>query len=190
MQWRSLQIAMASEPITVRAANVRDASTLAAIAEATFRDTFGAENSAEDMDAFCKARYGEPIQAAEIANPNMTTLLCEQDRSLIGFAQLRFDEAPRCVVAKAPGEIQRLYVAKMFHGLGVAHQLMKRSLAEMSSRARDVVWLGVWERNFRATAFYRKFGFIEVGDHVFMLGSDRQRDIIMARAVVDSRVTT
>ena len=63
---------------------------------------------------------------------------------------------------------------------------MNASLAEMSSQACDVVWLGVWERNFRATAFYRKFGFVQVGDHVFMLGSDRQRDIVMARAVVDS----
>ena len=176
--------------MTVREANVRDARALAAIAEATFRDTFGAENSAEDMDAFCKARYGEPIQAAEIANPNMSTLLCEQDRSLIGFAQLRFGEAPSCVVAKAPGEIQRLYVAKLFHGLGAAHRLMQESLTEMSNRKRDIVWLGVWERNFRATAFYRKFGFVEVGDHVFMLGSDRQRDVVMARTVVDSGAAT
>lgn len=181
---------MASKSITIRAADVSDARELAGVAEATFRDTFATENSAEDMDAFCKARYGEPIQAAEIANPNMSTLLCEQDRSLIGFAQLRFGKAPSCVVANAPAEIQRLYVAKAFHGLGVAHRLMKESLAEMSSRGHDVVWLGVWERNFRATAFYRKFGFVEVGDHVFTLGSDRQRDIVMARAVVDFRAAT
>ena len=181
---------MASKSITIRTADVSDARELAGVAEATFRDTFATENSAEDMDAFCKARYGEPIQAAEIANPNMSTLLCEQDRSLIGFAQLRFGEAPSCVVANAPAEIQRLYVAKAFHGLGVAHRLMKESLAEMSSRGHDVVWLGVWERNFRATAFYRKFGFVEVGDHVFTLGSDRQRDIVMARAVVDFRAAT
>lgn len=181
---------MASDPITIRRANVRDAQALATIAEATFRDTFAAENTAEDMDAFCKARYGESKQADEIASPNMITLLCEHGQTLAGFAQLRFGEAPRCVVADAPGEIQRLYVARAFHGLGAAHQLMKESLTQMSSRKRDVVWLGVWERNFRATAFYRKFGFVEVGDHEFVLGSDRQRDIVMARAVVNSRVTS
>ena len=181
---------MASKSVTIRAANVGDATALAAIAEATFRDTFGAENSAEDMDAFCSSRYGEAIQAKEITDPNMITLLCELDRSLIGFAQLRFRDAPSCVVADAPGEIQRLYVAKAFHGLGVSHQVMDASLAEMVRRRRDVVWLGVWERNFRATAFYRKFGFVEVGDHVFMLGSDRQRDIVMTRAVADSRAAT
>ena len=176
--------------ITIRSANVSDAQSLAALAEATFRDTFGADNTEENMDAFCETRYGEAIQASEIANPNMITLLCEQDGTLIGFAQLRFCEAPSCVVAKAAGEIQRLYVARAFHGQGAAHRLMTASLAEMSRRGHDVVWLGVWERNFRASAFYRKFGFVEVGDHVFTLGADRQRDIVMARAVADSPAAT
>ena len=40
-------------------------------------------------------------------------------------------------------------------------------------------WLGVWERNPRAIAFYGKSGFIEVGSHVFMDGSDAQRDLVL-----------
>ena len=47
-------------------------------------------------------------------------------------------------------------------------------------RGCDVVWLGVWERNPRAISFYRKVGFAEVGEHVFQLGSDPQRDVVMA----------
>jgi ribosomal protein S18 acetylase RimI-like enzyme len=46
-----------------------------------------------------------------------------------------------------------------------------------------VAWLGVWEHNPRAIAFYRKSGFVEVGDHVFPVGRDPQRDVVMARAV-------
>src|SRR4029078_11866575 len=105
----------------IRAADVSDASALASVAEATFRDTFGPENTAEDMDAFCKARYGAVIQDAAVANPNTVTLLYEQDRELIGFAQLRFGAAPGCVVAHAPGEIQRLYVSKAFQVLFSPH---------------------------------------------------------------------
>jgi RimJ/RimL family protein N-acetyltransferase len=48
-----------------------------------------------------------------------------------------------------------------------------------------VVWLGVWERNPRAIAFYKKFGFLEVGVHVFPLGFDPQRDIVMSRPTTD-----
>ena len=43
------------------------------------------------------------------------------------------------------------------------------------------MWLGVWEENHRANAFYRKHGYAEVGEHVFMLGADAQRDLILAK---------
>ena len=47
----------------------------------------------------------------------------------------------------------------------------------------QTIWLGVWERNEKAQAFYRRFGFVECGEHVFTVGSDDQRDIIMSRSL-------
>ena len=168
----------------VRRADHHDARRLAELAEETFRATFGAANTAEDMDLHCRTNYGEATQAGELANPDMVTLLSEEDGRLIGFAQLRWGGAPDCVKASAPGEILRLYVARDWHGKGVAPMLMRACLEAMAARGADVAWLGVWERNPRAIAFYRKFGFVEVGDHVFPVGSDPQRDIVMARPVV------
>lgn len=168
---------------SIRYARPSDAKRLAALAEETFRDTFGSVNAAEDMNLHCRTSYGEAIQLAEISNAAMITLLCEEGGNLTAFAQLRWSEAPGCVSAKSPGEIQRLYVAKSWHGKGVAHDLMAACIREMEGRQSDVAWLGVWERNPRAMAFYGKFGFVEVGDHVFPLGTDPQRDIIMSRPV-------
>lgn len=165
----------------IRKAHRNDATQLATLAEETFRDAFAAVNTAEDMALHCRTTYSEAIQAAEIADPDRMTLLCEQDGRLVGFAQLRWGKTPGCVVAEAPGEIQRLYVARDCHGKGVAHDLMNACLDEMTTRRSDVVWLGVWESNPRAIAFYRKFGFREVGEQVFPLGSDPQRDLVMAR---------
>lgn len=170
----------------IRTAHPDDARQLAELAEATFRDTFGAANTAEDMDLHCRTSYGEAIQASEIANPDMLTLLGEEDGRLVGFAQLRWGGAPDCVAGAAAGEIQRLYVARDWHGKGVAQALMHACLEAMRARGSDVAWLGVWERNPRAIAFYRKFGFVAVGEHVFAVGSDPQRDIVMARPVAAS----
>jgi ribosomal protein S18 acetylase RimI-like enzyme len=167
----------------IRYARPSDAKRLAALAEETFRDTFGSVNAVEDMNLHCRTSYGEAIQLAEISNAGMATLVCEDGGNLTAFAQLRWFEAPSCVSAKSPGEIQRLYVAKSWHGKGVAHGLMATCIKEMENRESDVIWLGVWERNPRAIAFYKKFGFGEVGDHVFPLGTDPQRDIIMTRPV-------
>lgn len=166
---------------TLRQARAADAAALAVLAEQTFRATFAASNSAEDMALHCRNAYGEAIQAAEIAHPSMATLLVEQDDRLLGYAQLRWGRAPPCVVAKSPGEIQRLYVVQEAQGRGIANELMRRCIERLAARCSDVAWLGVWERNPRAIAFYRKFDFLEVGEHVFALGSDRQRDIVMAK---------
>jgi len=167
----------------VRRANRLDAKPLSWLAEATFRDTFAMNNTPENMTLHCGTSYSESIQAAEIADPDMVTLVCESKGTLVAFAQLRWGEAPGCVVAAAPGEVHRLYVAREFHGLGVARSLMLACLDEMRVRRSDVVWLGVWEHNPKAIAFYRKFGFAEVGEHTFPLGRDPQRDILMARPV-------
>ena len=168
---------------TIRKADRSDARTLSEIAERTFRDTFSAMNDAEDVDRYCRATYSESIQAAEISNPHMVTLLSEADGNIAGFAQLRWGDAPSCVLAESPGEIQRFYVVDAWQGKGIARRLMKSSIEEMKRHGSDVVWLGVWENNSRAIAFYRKCGFAEVGDHVFVLGSDPQRDIVMAATV-------
>jgi ribosomal protein S18 acetylase RimI-like enzyme len=168
----------------IRKADRSDARQLSEVAERTFRETFGALNAAEDMDLHCRTSYGERIQAAEISSPNMITLLSDVEERLVGFAQLRWGSAPACVLADAPGEVQRLYVVNDWQGKGIAQDLMNTCIEEMKAHGSDVVWLGVWERNQRAMAFYRKFGFAEVGAHVFRLGRDPQRDIVMARQVI------
>jgi diamine N-acetyltransferase len=170
---------------SIRKAQRHDAAQLAALAEATFRESFAEANTVEDMSLHCRSRYSEALQAAEIADPNMLTLLCEHGARPVGFAQLRWGQAPGCIVAEAPGEIQRLYVVGDFHGKGVAQDLMRACRDELALRRSDVVWLGVWERNSRAIAFYKKLGFAQVGAHIFTVGRDPQRDLLMARPVAD-----
>ncbi len=62
-----------------------------------------------------------------------------------------------------------------------ARDLMDAALDAIADRGSDVAWLGVWERNPRAIAFYAKYGFVPVGAHVFTVGRDPQRDLVMAR---------
>jgi ribosomal protein S18 acetylase RimI-like enzyme len=62
---------------------------------------------------------------------------------------------------------------------------MRSCLTEARSRDKDTIWLGVWERNARAIAFYRRWGFADVGSQSFQLGGDLQSDRVMARRVAD-----
>jgi ribosomal protein S18 acetylase RimI-like enzyme len=165
----------------IRKATHEDAAALAELAARTFRDTFAAMNRAGDIDTHCRNHFAESIQAGEIADPDRTTLVCEDGGQLIAFGQLRTGHAPTCVIARRPLEIQRLYVDAPWHGKGTAQSLMTSMLESAAARGADVAWLGVWERNPRAISFYVKSGFKIVGEHVFLLGTDPQRDLVLAK---------
>lgn len=167
----------------IRRAESHDARRLAELAERTFRETFESANTRENMNLHCSTHFGEPIQEREILDPSTSTLVCEDGGELIGYAQLRRGPAPHHLVAARPVEILRLYVAKEWHGRGIAQELMAEAIRLGERNGADLVWLGVWEHNPRAIAFYRKFGFEEDGSHTFPLGHDPQRDIIMKRSV-------
>ena len=165
----------------IRHASAADAATLAALAERTFRDTFTEVNTPENMAAHAAASYGIDKQREEIESDRIRTLLVELDGVVAGYAQLRNGHHPDCVSAENAIELWRFYIDRSGIGRGLAQRLMQAVVVEAAEWNGRALWLGVWERNPRAIAFYRKCGFVEVGAHVFRLGDDAQTDLIMQR---------
>ena len=164
-----------------------DAPLLSRLAAATFRDTFESENTPEDMARYLADAFTPERQAAEISDPAGIVLLAEHVESaeLVGYAHLVADVAPPAVQGPAPMELKRLYVARPWHGRRVAHALMDAAIDAAGARGAQTLWLGVWERNPRAVAFYAKYGFVRVGEHTFTLGEDAQTDWVLARPITD-----
>jgi ribosomal protein S18 acetylase RimI-like enzyme len=169
--------------IQVRPAVPSDALPLSQFGARTFRDAFAADNRPDNLDAYLAKAYGVPQQSAELADPSVATLVAEASRDMVGFAQLRTGNTPACVTGPRPMELWRFYVAREWHGQGVASTLMTAVVAEAQRRGAGTLWLGVWERNGRAQGFYGKSGFVVVGQQPFLLGSERQTDLVMARPV-------
>lgn len=167
----------------IRKAETRDAAPLSVLMEQTFRDTFAAMNTPRNMLIHCQASYSHAIQSREIRDPSVETLVSEHDGQLVGFAQLHGAACPASTQAARPFEIQRLYVARAWHGKGVAQELMREIIGSATSHGADLAWLGVWENNPRAIAFYEKHGFAQAGSHVFLVGLDPQRDLLMTRLI-------
>jgi ribosomal protein S18 acetylase RimI-like enzyme len=169
------------EPTTIRRASAFDSHRLSAFARRTFHETFAPQNTPEDMEAYLSSAFSDARQLSEIEDPDTITLLVEDDEALAGYAQLRAGEPPSCVPDRRAIELVRFYVDPAQQGRGLAHKLMLAALNAASPLAQTV-WLGVWERNARALAFYAKWAFVDVGSHIFQLGSDRQTDRILWRA--------
>jgi ribosomal protein S18 acetylase RimI-like enzyme len=168
---------------TIRRAVAADAAVLAVFAERTFRDSFADRNTEANMNEHCARHFGPEIQAFEISDRGRVTLLAEDAGRLAGFAQLRFERAADGVSGERPVELQRIYVASEWHGRGVAQEIMRETRAVAAAALCDTLWLGVWEHNQKAIAFYLKQGFRTVGEHAFMLGQEAQRDLVMSKQV-------
>lgn len=168
---------------TIRLGAPADAAGLADLAARTFRETFSDGTSPDDMAAHLAESYGETQQGRELRDPALTTLLVEDGDQLVGYAQLREGPAPACVSGEVPIELWRFYVDRQRHGQGIAQRLMQRVDDEAHRIGSKTMWLGVWEHNHRAKAFYGKCGFVDVGAHEFMVGSDAQTDRILIRPV-------
>lgn len=169
--------------VTLRRANPEDAGLLAELGARTFSETFAADNTPEDMAAYLAASFNLARQADELTDPASTFLIAEVGGLAAGYAKLHDGEPAEGVGGAKPVELVRLYVSREWLGRGVGEALMRACVEEARQTGHGTIWLGVWERNWRAQAFYRKWDFREVGEHVFQLGSDPQRDIVMERAI-------
>jgi ribosomal protein S18 acetylase RimI-like enzyme len=160
-------------------AGIDDAARLAEFAARTFMDTFGAQNTADDMAEHLVASYGTTQQRREIADPDIITLLVDDASQLAGYAQVRRSPAPIEPPPEAAVELWRFYVDRPWHGRGVAASLMAAAREAAETLGGRQMWLSVWEHNPRAIAFYCKNGFRIAGSKDFWVGSDRQTDHVM-----------
>ncbi len=172
------------EQVTIRRGVSDDAELLAELGAKIFRDTYAELNTAEDMAEYLSHNFGPAAQAAEIAEQDSCFLIALISDEPVGYAWLRCGSPPACarVAARRPFEIVRFYVDSRWHGRGVAAELMGSCLAEARWRGGgDLIWLGVWTKNPRAIAFYRKWEFAIAGETIFTLGRDVQTDLVMVR---------
>jgi ribosomal protein S18 acetylase RimI-like enzyme len=170
-------------PASLRRALPTDAPLLADMGARLFRAQFGADNTPEDMDAHLAASFSLAKIAAELADPAATFLLLQHESSPAGYAKLYAGAPPACVTHLDAIELARLYVETARIGQGLGAALMRACLDEARQQGYAALWLGVWQENPRAIAFYRRWGFEAVGTQEFVLGSDVQTDWVMARLI-------
>lgn len=169
---------------TIRHATPEDAEPLTEMAARIFHDTFAPHNDPADMKAYMDEAFTVERQREEISDAGSTFLLAFVAGELAGYAKLHRGSAPDAAACERPTiELARLYADGRWHGKGVGAALLERCFEEARNEGFRSMWLGVWERNDRAIAFYRKSGFVECGSHVFRLGSDDQTDLLMVRAL-------
>jgi diamine N-acetyltransferase len=172
--------------LTIRRATAADAALLAELGARTFADSFAADNTPGDMAAYLEASFNLPQIESELADPGAAFLIAAfGSGEVVGYTKLLSGHTPPEITAPNAIELVRIYSAQAYIGRGVGPTLMQAALRFAADQGFASIWLGVWERNLRAQAFYRKWGFEIVGSHSFLLGADLQTDFLMQKKISD-----
>lgn len=116
---------------------------------------------------------------SELNNSESEFYFVSRQHIILGYLKINFGQAQTELQNPKALEIERIYVLKEFQGSGVGQILFNLALQAAKNQKSEFLWLGVWEKNFKALKFYKKFGFIEFDKHIFKLGNDVQTDIMM-----------
>ena len=171
----------------IREAMPADAPALAALKLATFRETFlegfAIPSPAGDLVFLEEASYSPGKVSAELADPAHRTWVAEfgaEPGRLVAYAHVGPCKLPHPDVRAGEMELYQIYLRREAQGSGLGKALMARAMEFLEAHSARI-WLGVWRDNAPALAFYRKLGFVAVGEYQFPVGEWRDDELILRR---------
>jgi len=167
--------------IQITEVGIDDLIKLQIISRSTFAQTFDEHNNPEDMQAYLDNSFSNEKLTEELNNKNSAFYFAIDNNlnTVVGYLKVNTGDAQSEKKDLNAFEIERIYVDKAYFGKKVVQLLFVKAIEIAKSKKVSYVWLGVWEENHRALAFYTKNGFIPFDKHIFKLGNDEQSDILM-----------
>lgn len=160
---------------------INDLDTLREFSAKTFIDTFESTNSEENMNEYLAKAFTNDKLRDELLNEESAFYFLYNDGVLAGYIKLNEGNAQSDINDPHSIELERIYVAKEFHSMGLGKVLMNKAFEFAVEKEKNHMWLGVWEHNDKAISFYKKHGFAVTGQHSFFMGDDEQLDYIMRK---------
>ena len=167
----------------IRQCTIEDLSKLKEISYITFDETFRSQNKKENIDAYLSTAFTSEKLLKELTHPHSYFYFIYYQNNLAGYLKVNIESAQTEEMKENSLEIERIYVLSKFQKHGLGQQLFNQVLELAQEMHSEKIWLGVWEKNTNAIHFYEKLGFIQMDEHAFYMGDDRQIDIIMIKSL-------
>ena len=153
--------------------------SLQLIAQTTFIEAFGAENTAANMEDYLSRQLSEDRLLQELNQPDSSFIFAEEDAEIMGYMKINVGAAQTEQLLDNALELERIYVLQQHQGQGIGKLMYEHALHLAKMMRKEWLWLGVWEYNPKAIGFYQHQGLTPFDKHEFILGEDHQTDILM-----------
>ena len=154
------------------------------ISRITFDETFRAQNKPENMEAYLTQAFTEEKIKNELSEENSQFFFIYAGEEPAGYLKVNIADAQTEEMGSESLEIERIYILKDFQSQGLGRVLFDKAMDIADEMQASKIWLGVWEKNDKAIAFYKKLGFSEHGSHFFYMGDEEQTDITMVKPLI------
>mgnify|MGYP000193269944 CR=1 FL=1 len=152
---------------------------LQSISRQTFYETYCSMNTKENIDKYLNENLSIQKLSEELNNKNSHFFFIKDGERNIGYLKLNMGPSQTELKDETALEIERIYVIQEYQGKKVGQQLYEKAIQVAKEKKAQYVWLGVWEENHKAIQFYNKNGFEVFDKHVFVLGDEKQTDLMM-----------
>ncbi len=170
--------------IKIKTCTLEDLQTLQEISIKTFNDTFKEQNSPENMKSYLESAFNLNQLKKELSNIYSQFFFVYLNNEVAGYLKININEAQSEDMGDESLEIERIYIQNNFQKHGLGKLLLNKAIEVAMELNKKKIWLGVWEENENAIAFYKKMGFVQTGTHSFHMGDEEQLDFIMTKTLV------
>ncbi|MDV2684360.1 GNAT family N-acetyltransferase [Alkalihalophilus lindianensis] len=167
----------------IKKCTLEDLRKLQEISYETFNETFKHQNSLENMNAYLEMAFNLTQLEKELSTLYSEFFFVSFHNEVVGYLKVNTNDAQSEEMGDESLEIERIYIKNKFQKHGLGKYLLNRAMEIAMERNKKKVWLGVWEKNENAIAFYKKKGFVQTGAHSFYMGNEEQVDLIMTKTL-------
>jgi len=139
------------------------------------------DNTEEQLQEYFEEAYNLRVLSTELEDPDSETYFIMHEEEIAGFLKVNWGNAQTERELENAFEIQRLYVLQTYQGFGLGKQLFEFALEHAEKNGFSWAWLGVWEHNTKAQAFYNRYGFEKFSQHRFMVGQKVDTDWLLKK---------
>ncbi|MNJ59672.1 Protease synthase and sporulation negative regulatory protein PAI 1 [compost metagenome] len=170
--------------ITIKKCTFKDLRQLQEISYETFKETFKHQNSPENMNAYLDSAFNLKKLENELSNISSQFFFTYFNDEIAGYLKVNTNDAQTEVMGDESLEIERIYIKNKFQKHGLGKCLLDKAIEIAIECKKIKVWLGVWQKNENAIAFYKKMCFVQNGAHSFFMGDEEQLDFIMTKTLI------
>jgi diamine N-acetyltransferase len=170
--------------INIKKCTLEDSRKLQEISYETFNETFKHQNTPENMNAYSERAFNIKQLEKELSNISSQFFFVYFNNEVAGYLKVNTNDAQSEKMGDESLEIERIYIKYKFQKHGLGKYLLNKAMEIAMERNKKKIWLGVWERNENAIAFYKKMGFVQTGAHSFYMGDEEQMDLIMIKTLI------